>query len=76
MLPELYVEGPETLDEIFDRVFVDLDGEVKAKLKQKYASKSSLAEAPERIKKICDQIVHHYKTTIEPDGFKAMIVTS
>ena len=76
LLPELYVEGPETLDEIFDRVFVDLDKEVKAKLKQKYASKSSLAEAPERIKKICDQIVHHYKTTIEPDGFKAMIVAS
>ena len=76
LLPELYVEGPETLDEIFNRVFVDLDKEIKAKLKQKYASKSSLAEAPERIKKICDQIVNHYKTTIEPDGFKAMIVAS
>ena len=76
LLPELYVEGPETLDEIFDRVFGDLDEEIKAKLKQKYGSKASLAEAPERIKKICDKIVQHYKTTIEPDGFKAMIVAS
>ena len=76
LLPDLYVEGPETLDEIFNRVFADLDVETKAKVKQNYVQKSSLAEAPERIKKICDEIVHHYKTTIEPDDFKAMLVAS
>lgn len=74
--PEVYVEGPETLDEIFDRVFADLDEETKAKLKQRYGSKAAIAEAPERIKKICDKIVEHYKTVIEPDGFKAMIVST
>ena len=76
LLPDLYVDGPETLDEIFNRVFADLDVETRAKLKQKYVQKSDIAEAPERIKKICNEIVHHYKTTIEPDGFKAMIVAS
>jgi len=76
LYPEVYLEGPETLDEIFDRVFSGLNVEIKAKLKQKYGSKASLAEAPERIKKICDKIISHYKTTIEPDGFKAMIVAS
>ena len=76
LYPEVYVEGPETLDEIFDRVFADLDEDTKAKLKQRYGSKAAIAEAPERIKKICDKIVDHYKTTIEPDGFKAMIVAT
>lgn len=76
LYPEVYVEGPETLDEIFDRVFADLDEDTKAKLKQRYGSKAAIAEAPERIKKICDKIVDHYKTAIEPDGFKAMIVAT
>lgn len=76
LYPEVYVEGPETLDEIFDRVFADLDEDTKAKLKQRYGSKAAIAEAPERIKKICDKIVEHYKTTIEPDGFKAMIIAT
>jgi len=74
--PEVYVEGPETLDEIFDRVFSELDEDTKAKLKQRYGSKAAIAEAPERIKKICDKILKHYKTSVEPDGFKAMIVAT
>ena len=76
LYPEVYVEGPETLDEIFDRIFSDLDEKTKAKIKQRYGSKGAIAEAPERIKKICDKIVEHYKTAIEPDGFKAMIVAT
>jgi type I restriction enzyme, R subunit len=76
LYPEVYVEGPETLDEIFDRVFSELDEETKAKLKQRYGSKAAIAEAPERIKKICDKILKHYQDGIEPDGFKAMIVAT
>ncbi len=76
LYPEVYVEGPETLDEIFERIFADLDEDTKAKLKQRYGSKGAIAEAPERIKKICDRIITHYKTAIEPDGFKAMIVAT
>ena len=76
LYPEVYVEGPETLDEIFDRVFSDLDEDTKAKLKQRYGSKAAIAEAPERIKKVCDKIVEHYKEAIEPDGFKAMIIAT
>ena len=76
LLPDVYIDGPETLDEIFDRVFKDLDKETKAKLKQRYGNKEAIAEAPERIKKICDKIVEHYEEAIKPDGFKAMIVAT
>ena len=57
-------------------MFKDLDKETKAKLKQRYGDKGAIAEAPERIKKICHTIVKHYKSAIEPDGFKAMIVAT
>ena len=70
----MYVEGPETLDEIFDRVFADLDSETKAQLKRQYGSKEAIAKSPERIKKVCDRIVKNYKEKVEPDGFKAMVV--
>ena len=33
-LPELFVEGGETIDEIFERIFSDLDKEMKDKLKK------------------------------------------
>ena len=33
-------------------------------------------EAPNRIKEICKDIIEHYTSTIQPNGFKAMIVTN
>ena len=73
-LPELFVEGGDTIDEIFERVFADLDNEMKAKLKKQYVTKGKIAEAPSRIKRIALDIVKHYTTHIEPNGYKAMVV--
>lgn len=75
-LPELFVEGGDTIDEIFERVFADLDQDMKDKLKKQYVTKGAIAEAPSRVKRIALDIVKHYTTHIEPNGYKAMLVAS
>lgn len=75
--PELGVEGTEeSIEEIFDRVFAKLPKEEKAKLKAQYVTKGKIAEAPSRIREICQDLVKHYTTYIEPNGYKGMIVAS
>ncbi len=73
-LPELFVEGGDTIDEVFERVFKGLDKELKDKLKKQYVTKGKIAEAPARIKRIALDLVKHYTTHIEPNGYKAMLV--
>ena len=73
-LSELFVEGGDTIDQIFERVFSDLDNDTKIKLKKQYVTKEKISEAPARIRKICIDLIEHYTTTIQPNGYKAMLV--
>lgn len=73
-LPELFVEGGDTIDEVFDRVFADLDTEMKARLKKQYVTKGKIAEAPSRIKRITLDLLNHYREHVEKNGYKAMLV--
>jgi len=73
-LPHLFVEGEENIEEVFERVFADLDEDLKNKLKRQYVTKGKIAEAPFRIKQIALDIVKHFTKNIEPNGYKAMIV--
>lgn len=73
-LPELFVEGGDTIDEVFDRVFADLDTEMKARLKKQYVTKGKIAEAPSRIKRIVLDLLNHYREHVEKNGYKAMLV--
>lgn len=75
-LPNLYLEGEESIDQIFDRVFSDLSSDRKAELKRRYANKSDIAEAPERIRKIAGKIIEHYNSVIGVNGYKGMVVAS
>lgn len=50
----------------------DLDRDNLAKTAAKMAV---LVKTPERIRKICEDIVEHYQTKVEPNGFKGQIVT-
>ena len=34
-----------------------------------------LVKTPERIRKVCEDIVEHFQTKVEPNGFKGQIVT-
>ena len=73
-MPQLHVENGDTIDEIFERVFSDLDSSLKETLKKRYVTKSSIAEAPERIKRIVLDLVGHYTQHVEPNRYKAMLV--
>jgi type I restriction enzyme, R subunit len=79
-MPDLYVEGEDSIDHIFERVFSDLDNDKKLRLKKEYVTKEKISEAPERIRKICYDLVDHYLTRInkdnKPDGYKAMLVAT
>jgi type I restriction enzyme R subunit len=50
----------------------DLDKET---LSRAAARMSVLVKVPERIERICADIARHYQAKIEPNGFKAMVVT-
>ena len=73
--PDVRVTG-DSLDSLFDEYFEDRTEEDKAKIKQKFGTSQAVLEAPQRIRRVCMDIVKHYRKHIQPNGFKAMIVTS
>ena len=73
-LPELAVEGPETLDRLFDAMFGDEPPEVRLRLRRRYANKETVAGAKERIQMIALDIADHFKERVRPNGFKAQVV--
>ena len=75
-LPELAIEGPETLDKLFDAMFSDQPEEVQRQLRRRYANKETVSGAARRIEMIALDIAEHFKTKIRPNGFKAQVVAS
>ncbi|WGK70085.1 type I restriction endonuclease subunit R [Candidatus Haliotispira prima] len=66
----------DSLDSLFDEYFSDKTEEEKTAIKKKYGTTRAILEAPQRIRRVCIDIVKHYKEHIQPNHFKAMIVTS
>ena len=66
----------DSLDSLFDAYFGDKTPEEQEAIKAKYGISKAILEAPQRIRIICLDILKHYRASIEPNGFKAMIVTS
>jgi type I restriction enzyme R subunit len=66
----------DSLDSLFDEYFSDRSDEEKAAIKKKFGTSQAILEAPQRIRRVCIDIIKHYKEHIQPNGFKAMIVTS
>lgn len=76
-VPELFVEGGNTIEQMYDWVIEQdpsIDQEMKENLKKQYVTKEKIAEAPSRIRWIALDIMNHYRNHIEPNGYKAMIV--
>ena len=73
-LPELAVEGPETLDRLYDAMFGDEPPAVQAQIRRRYANKETVAEAERRIEMIALDIAEHFKGKVRPNGFKAQVV--
>jgi type I restriction enzyme, R subunit len=66
----------DSLDNLFDEYFADKTVEEKEAIKKKYGNELAILEAPQRIRWICIDIIKHYREFIQPNGFKAMIVTA
>jgi type I restriction enzyme R subunit len=66
----------DSLDKLFDEYFSDRTLEDKAAIKKKYGTEQAVLEAPQRIRWVCIDLLKHYREHIQPNGFKAMIVTS
>ena len=73
--PEVRVTG-DSLDSLFDAYFENHTEDEKAAIKKKYGTNQAVLEAPQRIRRVCMDIVKHNREHIQPNGFKAMIVTS
>jgi type I restriction enzyme, R subunit len=71
-LPEMVIAG-ETINAIFDRIFKEYTKEQREEIKA-FVNEEALAGAPERIKRICLDIIEHFEKSIYPNGFKAQIV--
>ena len=72
---EVRVTG-DSLDSLFDEYFSDKTDEEKVAIRKKFGTQQAILEAPQRIRRVCIDILKHYKEKIMPNGFKAMIVTS
>ena len=66
-----------SIDEAFSSMkeTAGLTDEEADALNQTSAKMAAFLKAPERVKKIVDDIAEHYKQKVMPQGFKAMIVT-
>lgn len=62
-----------------DTAYKDLTGGLsdldKDNLAKTAAKMAVLVKTPERIRKVCEDIVAHYQSKVEPNGFKGQIVT-
>lgn len=62
-----------------DAAYKDLTGGLsdldKDNLAKTAAKMAVLVKTPERIRKVCEDIVDHFQTKVEPNGFKGQIVT-
>lgn len=66
----------DSLDGLFNEYFSDRSPEEQAEIKRKFGTANAVLEAPQRIRRVCMDLLKHYREHIQPNGFKAMIVTS
>lgn len=66
----------DSLDSLFAEYFGDKTVEEQAAIKRKYGTEKAVLEAPQRIRRVCIDILKHYREHIQPNGFKALVVTS
>lgn len=65
----------DRVDEEFEALSNTLDEDAKITLSNKAAKMLEFLKSPERIEIVCKDIAQHYQEKVEPQGFKAMIVT-
>jgi len=65
----------EAIDEAYEDLIDNLSEEDREELSRRAAKMAILIKAPERVQAICNHIADHYQEKVEPNGFKAQVVT-
>ncbi|KZK75236.1 MAG: DEAD/DEAH box helicase [Pelodictyon luteolum] len=65
----------EAIDEAYAQMTDELNDDDRDDLARRAAKMAVLIKAPARVNAICKHIVKHYQEKVEPNGFKAQIVT-
>ncbi|CAJ3297229.1 type I site-specific deoxyribonuclease HsdR [Burkholderia pseudomallei] len=68
------IKDGASLDELFEDLFRQHTSEELEAIKQKYATKGHIFDAPELIADKARDIIRHYVTNILPNGYKAQVV--
>ncbi|MBI4331882.1 MAG: type I restriction endonuclease subunit R [Chloroflexi bacterium] len=79
----LHFESPEVklkidkvaIDEAYARITGELSEQDRDDLARRAAKMAVLVKNPERIRAVVSHIVNHYRTKVDPNGFKAQVVT-
>src|SRR5574340_134906 len=73
-LLELHIDK-EAIDQAYQTLTGDLSDLDKDNLGKTAAKMAVLVKTPERIRRVCEDIVQHFQSKVEPNGFKGQIVT-
>lgn len=65
----------ESIDEAYQQITGELSEQDRDDLAKRAAKMAVLIKAPSRVQAICRHIVNHYQEKVEPNGFKAQVVT-
>ena len=65
----------DAIDEAYAQMTDQLSEEDKDDLAKRAAKMAVLIKSPARVSAICQHIVRHYQDKVEPNGFKAQVVT-
>jgi type I restriction enzyme R subunit len=65
----------DAIDEAYSRITGELSEQDRDDLAKRAAKMAVLIKAPARVNAICQHIVKHYQEKVEPNGFKAQVVT-
>jgi len=65
----------EAIDEAYSQMTDQLSEEDRDDLAKRAAKMAVLIKAPARVNAICQHIVKHFRDKVEPNGFKAQVVT-
>ena len=73
-LVEMHIDK-EAIDEAYAELTGGLSDLDRDNLSKAAARTAVLVKVPDRIQRICGDIISHYREKVEPNGFKAMVVT-
>jgi type I restriction enzyme R subunit len=65
----------DAIDEAYAQMTDRLEDQDKDDLAKRAAKMAVLIKSPERVQGICQHIVDHFQSKVEPNGFKAQVVT-